>query len=672
MSKGLYMRLAAGNLKKNGQLYGPYLIACTVTVMMMCIMILLQGDRGLKTLESGQSVAAALRFGCIVIAIFSLIILVYINSLLMKQRKKEFGLYNVLGMEKRHISKVLFWESAYTAVISIGAGLVFGAVFSKLMQLILMKILGGEISFRMDISFSVPALTAAVFAVFFLLVLLMNIGTVRVAQPAVLLRGGSEGEREPKSKWIPAVLGVIFLAAGYIMSVMTGDVVSAVKLFFVAVICVIIGTYLMFTAFSIVLLKCLKKNKGYYYQTRHFATVSGMLYRMKRNAAGLASICILSTMVLVTVSTTICLYAGVDDIIDRAYPCDINVRYYPCSDNVRNRLNAAAFETAENQDAAIKEIYSFDRFGFMAAREDDALEVNEETAYGRSSEGMLTGVSIIALSDYNRITGQNVQLKKGEVLIYSEKGNFGGKVDMLGEEYRAIEIKEFPKAALSASGVCRCGIVTDSRQSMESMLTAYEKLVNGEGYINGTGDINGGVYINLDGTDDEKIEFYNEFVSGAQAETGDGGAPDSGFLVFGCRQADGSGFSFYGAFLFLGIFLGLVFIFATVMIIYYKQVSEGYDDRKRFDIMQKVGMTEAEVRQTIRSQVLIVFFLPLAAAAMHVAFAFPMIRRILAAFSMTDVALFTVCTIATFAGFAIIYMLVYLWTSGTYYSIVRR
>ncbi len=259
-----------------------------------------------------------------------------------------------------------------------------------------------------------------------------------------------------------------------------------------------------------------------------------------------------------------------------------------------------------------------------------------------------------------------MQLKKGEVLIYSENGDFGDKVEILGYEHKAVEIKEFPKVALSGSWSYRCGIVTDSRHSMESMLTAYQKLVNREGYING------GVYINLDGTDDEKTAFYNEFRDRAQTETGDGGALDSGFLIFESRQADSSGYSVYGAFLFLGLFLGLVFIFATVMIIYYKQVSEGYDDRKRFDIMQKVGMTETEVKQTIRSQVLIVFFLPLAAAAMHVAFAFPMIRRILAAFSMTNVTLFAVCTAATFAGFAIFYLLVYLQTSGTYYSIVRR
>ena len=656
MRKALYMRLAGGNLKKNRQLYGPYLIACIVTVMMMCIMILLEGDRGLKTIEGGQSVAATLMFGCIVIAIFSLIILVYINSLLIKQRKKEFALYNVLGMEKRHISKVLFWESAYTAVISIGAGLIFGAVFSKLMQLILMKIIGGEISFSIDVSFSVLVFTAAIFAVFFLLVLLMNIRTIRIAQPVELLRGGSEGEREPKSKWVLAVLGVVFLAAGYVMSIMTKDVVSAITLFFIAVICVIIGTYLMFIAFSIVLLKGLKKNKRYYYQTKHFATVSGMIYRMKRNAAGLASICILSTMVIVTVSTTVCLYAGVGDIINNMYPYDVNMKYYPYSQQTSEKLEAAAEDTAKRQGREIKELYSFSKMSFAANRSGDKLIVDNDTITGIGT----VDVTIITPEDYKRLTGKDAGLKKGEVLIYSEKESFGDKVELLGEEYRAIKTDEFPKAVFLSISTANCGIVADSRETAEAMLHRYEDMT-------GQIIINGGMYINLDGTDDEKIAFSNALNSEAADF-------EYEFYFLESRQfveKEGS-YSFYGAFFFLGMFLGLVFIFATVMIIYYKQVSEGYDDRKRFDIMQKVGMTEAEVRQTIRSQVLIVFFLPLAAAAMHVAFAFPMIRRILAAFSMTNVTLFAVCTAATFLGFAVIYLLVYLQTSKTYYSIVRR
>ena len=656
MRKALYMRLAAGNLKKNRQLYGPYLIACIVTVMMMCIMILLEGDRGLKTIEGGQSVAATLMFGCIVIAIFSLIILVYINSLLIKQRKKEFALYNVLGMEKRHISKVLFWESAYTAVISIGAGLIFGAVFSKLMQLILMKIIGGEISFSIDVSFSVLVFTAAIFAVFFLLVLLMNIRTIRIAQPVELLRGGSEGEREPKSKWVLAVLGVVFLAAGYVMSIMTKDVVSAITLFFIAVICVIIGTYLMFIAFSIVLLKGLKKNKRYYYQTKHFATVSGMIYRMKRNAAGLASICILSTMVIVTVSTTVCLYAGVGDIINNMYPYDVNMKYYPYSQQTSEKLEVAAEDTAKRQGREIKELYSFSKMSFAANRSGDKLIVDNDTITGIGS----VDVTIITPADYKRITGEDAGLKKGEVLIYSEKESFGDKVELLGEEYRAIKTDEFPKAVFLSISTANCGIVADSRETAEAMLHRYEDMT-------GQIIINGGMYINLDGTDDEKIAFSNALNSEAADFEYEFYFLESRQLV----EKEGS-YSFYGAFFFLGMFLGLVFIFATVMIIYYKQVSEGYDDRKRFDIMQKVGMTEAEVKQTIRSQVLIVFFLPLAAAAMHVAFAFPMIRRILAAFSMTNVTLFAVCTAATFIGFAVIYLLVYLQTSKTYYSIVRR
>ena len=656
MRKALYMRLAGGNLKKNRQLYGPYLIACIVTVMMMCIMILLEGDRGLNTIEGGQSVAATLMFGCIVIAIFSLIILVYINSLLIKQRKKEFALYNVLGMEKRHISKVLFWESAYTAVISIGAGLIFGAVFSKLMQLILMKIIGGEISFSIDVSFSVLVFTAAIFAVFFLLVLLMNIRTIRIAQPVELLRGGSEGEREPKSKWVLAVLGVVFLAAGYVMSIMTKDVVSAITLFFIAVICVIIGTYLMFIAFSIVLLKGLKKNKRYYYQTKHFATVSGMIYRMKRNAAGLASICILSTMVIVTVSTTVCLYAGVGDIINNMYPYDVNMKYYPYSQQTSEKLEVAAEDTAKRQGREIKELYSFSKMSFAANRSGDKLIVDNDTITGIGS----VDVTIITPEDYKRLTGEDAGLKKGEVLIYSEKESFGDKVELLGEEYRAIKTDEFPKAVFLSISTANCGIVADSRETAEAMLHRYEDTT-------GQIIINGGMYINLDGTDDEKIAFSNALNSEAADFEYEFYFLESRQLV----EKDGS-YSFYGAFFFLGMFLGLVFIFATVMIIYYKQVSEGYDDRKRFDIMQKVGMTEAEVKQAIRSQVLIVFFLPLAAAAMHVAFAFPMIRRILAAFSMTNVTLFAVCTAATFIGFAVIYLLVYLQTSKTYYSIVRR
>ena len=656
MRKALYMRLAAGNLKKNRQLYGPYLIACIVTVMMMCIMILLEGDRGLKTIEGGQSVAATLMFGCIVIAVFSLIILVYINSLLIKQRKKEFALYNILGMEKRHISKVLFWESAYTAVISIGAGLIFGSVFSKLMQLILMKIIGGDISFNMDISFSVLFFTAVIFTGFFLLVLLMNIRTIRVAQPVELLRGSSEGEREPKSKWVLAVLGVVFLAAGYVMSIMTKDVVSAITLFFIAVICVIIGTYLMFIAFSIVLLKGLKKNKRYYYQTKHFATVSGMIYRMKRNAAGLASICILSTMVIVTVSTTVCLYAGVGDIINNMYPYDVNMKYYPYSQQTSEKLEVAAEDTAKRQGREIKELYSFSKMSFAANRIGDKLIVDNDTITGIGS----VDVTIITPEDYKRLTGKDAGLKKGEVLIYSEKESFGDKVELLGEEYKTIKTDECPKAVFLSISTANCGIVADSRETAEAILHRYEDTT-------GQIIINGGMYINLDGTDDEKIAFSNALNSEAADFEYEFYFLESRQLI----EKDGS-YSFYGAFFFLGMFLGLVFIFATVMIIYYKQVSEGYDDRKRFDIMQKVGMTEAEVKQTIRSQVLIVFFLPLAAAAMHVAFAFPMIRRILAAFSMTNVTLFAVCTAATFIGFAVIYLLVYLQTSKTYYSIVRR
>ena len=298
----------------------------------------------------------------------------------------------------------------------------------------------------------------------------------------------------------------------------------------------------------------------------------------------------------------------------------------------------------------------------MANRKGDTLSIDKDTADGRITNDGFVDVTIITPEDYKRLTGEDAGLEKGEVLIYSEKESFGDKVELLGEEYKTIKTDEFPKVVFLSISTANCGIVADSRETAEAILHRYEDTT-------GQIIINGGMYINLDGTDDEKIAFSNA-LNGKVSD----GSLQYEFLSAESRQLierDGS-YSFYGAFFFLGMFLGLVFIFATVMIIYYKQVSEGYDDRKRFDIMQKVGMTETEVKQTIRSQVLIVFFLPLAAAAMHVAFAFPMIRRILAAFSMTNVTLFAVCTIGTFIGFAVIYLLVYLQTSKTYYSIVRR
>lgn len=323
----LYPRLAATNLKKNHKVYLPYLLACTVSVMLLCIIMTLMVDPALGTLRGGAPMQEMLGFGSVVVGIFAAIILFYTNSVLVKQRKREFGLYNILGMEKRHIGRVLFWETLYTALIALFFGLLTAGIFSKLLQLLFVRILGGETGFSLNISLQVIGMTAAVFAGLFLLLYLNTLRVIHLSNPAELLRSTSEGEREPKSNWMLALIGAVCLVSGYIMSIKTQSAMDALTLFFVAVILVIIGTYLLFTSCSIVFLKALRKNKRYYYKTQHFATVSGMIYRMKRNAAGLASICILSTMVLVTVSTTVSLYAGVEDIVNMRCPADIVVEY---------------------------------------------------------------------------------------------------------------------------------------------------------------------------------------------------------------------------------------------------------------------------------------------------------------------------------------------------------
>ena len=504
--RNLYPRLAATNLKKNRRFYLPYLLACIVIVALFCIMLTLASDPYLGQMQHGGSVSQVLGFGVSIMALFSAIILFYTNSTFTKQRKREFAIYNILGMEKRHISYVLFWESLYTAAMALFFGLVAAGVFSKLLQLVLMRLIGGEATFGLNIRLMSIGCTVVFFGALFLLLLLNTIRIIHLSNPVQLLRAGSEGEREPRSKWILALLGAVCLAAGYIISLRTNVALYAIQNFFPAVILVIIGTYLTFIALSVVVLKALRKNRRYYYKTSHFATVSGLIYRMSRNAAGLASICILSTMVLVTVSTTVSLYKGVD-----AY-------------------------------------------------------ANEH----------------------------------------------GGTRSMLNYTYQ----------------------------------------------------------FDLSGTDDEQLDALHTLLSDPAFESA---AEAANVQYTTDMRADGYPTlrSTYGGFLFLGFFLGFVFLFATVLIIYYKQVSEGYDDRGRFRIMQQVGMTPKEVKATIRTQVLLMFFLPLVTAAIHIAFAFPLIKQIVFAFGLQNVHLFLLCTLGTFGVFALLYTFVYLLTARTYYRIVR-
>ena len=665
--RNLYPRLAATNLKKNRRFYLPYLLACIVIVALFCIMLTLASDPYLGQMQHGGSVSQVLGFGVLIMALFSAIILFYTNSTFTKQRKREFAIYNILGMEKRHISYVLFWESLYTAAMALFFGLVAAGVFSKLLQLVLVRLIGGEATFGLNISLMSIGYTAVFFGALFLLLLLNTIRIIHLSNPVQLLRAGSEGEREPRSKWILALLGAVCLAAGYIISLRTNAALYAIQYFFPAVILVIIGTYLTFIALSIVVLKALRKNRRYYYKTSHFATVSGLIYRMSRNAAGLASICILSTMVLVTVSTTVSLYKGVDAYAAVRWPQDMTLTLM--TDPQTNTVPDVApvlrvvDDTMTRSGLTQSNVHGYRTVRFSTLRSGDALD--QFTGSGVDAYTVM----VLDTEGYADLTGEQVTLAPGDALAWTDGKPFGDTVTICGRAFRLWPLDSFPlDSGSSIMGLHTLYLVVpdlDSVLELRAQQNAYASEHGGTRSM-----LNYTYQFDLSGTDDEQLDALHALLSDPAFASA---AEAANVQYTTDMRADGYPTlrSMYGGFLFLGFFLGFVFLFATVLIIYYKQVSEGYDDRGRFRIMQQVGMTPKEVKATIRTQVLLMFFLPLVTAAIHIAFAFPLIKQIVFAFGLQNVHLFLLCTLGTFGVFALLYTFVYLLTARTYYRIVR-
>ena len=665
--RNLYPRLAATNLKKNRRFYLPYLLACIVIVALFCIILTLASDPYLGQMQHGGSVSQVLGFGVLIMALFSAIILFYTNSTFTKQRKREFAIYNILGMEKRHISYVLFWESLYTAAMALFFGLVAAGVFSKLLQLVLVRLIGGEATFGLNIRLMSIGYTAAFFGALFLLLLLNTIRIIHLSNPVQLLRAGSEGEREPRSKWILALLGAVCLAAGYIISLRTNAALYAIQYFFPAVILVIIGTYLTFIALSVVVLKALRKNRRYYYKTSHFATVSGLIYRMSRNAAGLASICILSTMVLVTVSTTVSLYKGVDAYAAVRWPQDMTLTLM--TDKQTNTVPDVAPVLQVVDDAMTRSgltqsnVHGYRTVRFSTLRSGDALD--QFTGSGVDAYTVM----VLDTEGYADLTGEQVTLAPGEALAWTDGKPFGDTVTICGRAFRLRQLDSFPlDSGSSIMGLHTLYLVVpdlDSVLELRAQQNAYASEHGGTRSM-----LNYTYQFDLSGTDAEQLDALHALLSDPAFASA---AEAANVQYTTDMRADGYPTlrSMYGGFLFLGFFLGFVFLFATVLIIYYKQVSEGYDDRGRFRIMQQVGMTPKEVKATIRTQVLLMFFLPLVTAAIHIAFAFPLIKQIVFAFGLQNVHLFLLCTLGTFGVFALLYTFVYLLTARTYYRIVR-
>lgn len=678
MRKLFYARLAASNIRKNGKFYFPYILTCICTVAMFYMLCAITAHPDMQQMPGAAATITIMVLGCIVVGIFAVVFLLYTNSFLMKRRKKELGLYNVLGMEKRHIGKMMFWETVYVSFGSLALGLATGILLSGLITMLLFRMLAYDLPFAFRISGVAIGCTVLLFFCIFVLTLLVNLARVSCAKPIELLHGGNVGEKEPKTKWVQAILGVLFLGAGYYIALVTVNPLAAIMLFFVAVVLVMAGTYLLFSAGSIALLKLLRKNKKFYYKTKHFTTVSGMLYRMKQNAVGLANICILSTMVLVMVSTTVCLYVGVDGVLDTRFPRDISVSKTVeplTAGKEMEAMQQIINDKAASQGRTVTEMQTETVLQYTAYLQDGSLQTLTGNLYGDPAACI---VCVVSAEEYQRITGIQLKLAEGQVAVYSNHTALPNSFTMFDKQYTVAQRVEpfLNKNMLNAYLMDSHCIVLPNAADLARVLAAQQ-----EAYGNHSSSLRAEIAFNTDGTEAQEVALLNAITDQRtgqpmQITTVDANGNPQTLEIrieYGESRAASKNdfYGLYGGFLFLGLFLGLLFTLATVLIIYYKQISEGYEDKERFEIMQKVGMSHAEVKKSIGSQMVLVFSLPLALTALHILASFKMITRLLLAFNLTDVALFAACSIGTLLVFTLVYGLVYLVAARSYYKIVE-
>ncbi|HPT91769.1 MAG TPA: FtsX-like permease family protein [Acetivibrio sp.] len=667
MRKGLFPSLAWQNIRKNSKFYLPYILTVIGTVAGFYIVNAIASDEGVLRLRGAAYVKLMMFLGIIIIGIFSVIFLLYTNSFLMKRRKKELALYNMLGMEKRHIAGILCYESLYVALIGIAGGLLCGILLHKLVTLALFKLLRFDVPFGFTISTVAIKASVILFTSIIVITLLFNLVGIRRAKPIELLKSSSAGEREPKSKWILALIGVLSLGAGYYIALTTKSAIRALTIYFLAVFLVIIGTYCLFTAISIVVLKQLRRNKKLYYKTKYFIGISGMLYRMKRNAVGLANICILSTMVLVMVSGTLSLYLGTEDMIDRFCPGQIVPQITINSESKNGFQKDIMIEKIkdiiEKNDGKITQFEDYTYLAFVAGKGENYYHTNIENGFNAD----FAQLCFITQEDFRKVTGKETNLEENEILFFSDtmkdKENIRIETGDYTFDFTIVEhLKSFPSVGnLTAIVDTGYAVVKDEqvlRALYKGQKSAYGEKASGLEWV---------AIIDTDLKEDDQIKCAREIGNLSQEDVmGD----YKGLLVNTRAENSADFYATSGGFLFLGLFLGFLFNMATVLIIYYKQISEGYEDKARFEIMQKVGLPKKEIRCSVSMQILIVFFAPLAVAAIHVAFDFKLMVKLLSLFYLTDNRLTMLCTFGTLLGFAVIYGIVYWLTARTYYKIV--
>lgn len=669
---GLYLRLAVSGIVKNGRIYLPYLLTCCGMVMMYYIFLFLSRDPYVASMHGGDTLQAMLSLGSGVFLVFVVIFLFYTNSFLVRNRQREFGLYNILGMGKRHLARVLIWESAIVSVISLASGLFCGILFSKLGELWIVNVIQGSVS--MGFSFDTGAVlqTGLLFLTVFTLILLKSLFTLGRSKPVELLHSPAVGERPPKGNWFLALLGFLMLAAAYYIAVTIEDPISALVVFFGAVALVIVSTYLLFIAGSVRLCRVLQRRKSYYYRANHFVSVSSMAYRMKRNGAGLASICVLSTMVLVMVSAVTCLYIGEEDSLKTRYPQQISLKAdgYEEAEAVDALAEASAAEYGAELEKVVAYRYTCGD-AFMQENEAILDYGNLQGTNPIADMSRIVGLYFIPVEDYNRVEHAQETLAQDEVLIYRKEKTFAYDTFTVREcgtwkVKGCVEHFTDNGDAYSILASCIFVIVPDIRvcdriaeKLGEIAEKSFGRRIQTQYYYYGL-DLAAG---------EPEQEALTGLIRARRDELADAGKLP--FVNVVCRSQERADFyGINGGLFVLGVLLGSVFLVATVLIMYYKQITEGYEDSARFGIMQKVGMTKREIRSSIRSQMFTVFLTPLLLSCIHTMFAFPIVQKILMLLGLVNKMLLLYVVLSCFLVFAVFYGLVYLATSRAYYRIV--
>ena len=672
MHKGIFSRLAKQNIRNNKSTYIPYMITCIFCIAMIYMMEFL---RDCPTLDQAVRQADEVRMivftGEIVVEIFCIIFLIYSNSFLMKRRQKEIGLYNILGLERNHIGIVMFLETIITSIGSLAGGIAAGIIGSKLALLLLLKLL--HIPSVLGFYISVKGIFTCLFmfGIIFLMILFLNLAKIHLSRPVELLRGNNTGEKEPVAKWLMALIGFICLGAGYYLAVTTESPIKAITIFLLAVILVMAGTYLLFTAGSIVILKFLRRRKSFYYRTGNFISISGMLYRMKQNAVGLASICILSTGVLLMISMTVSIYFGMNDIMLNRYPYDVDMSVTSISEEeCQTAIEAFEKAIADNKvpvEKSVEEIY----LDIVCSKNGDQILIKPANTI-RNSDSVLV-LSLLDQAEYERLTGISANLNDGEIFAWYPSAVQKDSVTVDETEFTVKKWLDKNPLTCGEDAVSDNAVLVVTDEDFKKFDEMRTEMYKGVSSAPAGEDLTLHLGLDITGSETDKIDFGTPVMEVVKDLKKNGGLSENSWITSGIRQQEYE--SYYadnGSLLFIGIFLGSLFLMGTAMIIYYKQISEGYEDQKRFEIMQKVGLSRREVRSSVRRQILMVFFLPLLMAMLHITMAFPMIRRMLLLFGMTNTKLFIGCTAGTVLIFAVVYGLIYLMTARSYYHIVER